>query len=133
MDDATRKTLIEQYRLLAEHTAPECAGKNQGCKVPHMCCSPEYCELSQQIAQEMWGVDVSGLRTNHDRLPFMGEKGCVLEPHLRPICSRHACCINGLGAKIRGESAGQWTNRYYEILDVIEAIEAQQHQSGEHT
>lgn len=79
--------------------------------------------MSQQIAREFFDVDVSGQRTNHPRLPFMGEKGCVLEPHLRPLCARHACCINGLGAKIRGENAEEWTRRYYEILEEIETIE----------
>jgi len=81
--------------------------------------------MAQQIAQEVWNTDVSDQRTGHERLPFMGESGCVLEPHLRPLCSRHACCINGIGAKTRGKDAGLWTYKYYEILEKIEELEAQ--------
>jgi hypothetical protein len=81
--------------------------------------------MAQEIAKDLWDTDVSGQRTNHERLPFMGKSGCVLEPHLRPMCSRHACCISGIGAKIRGKDAGFWTYKYYEILDKIEALEDQ--------
>ena len=30
-------------------------------------------------------------RTDHPRLPFLGENGCVVPPHLRPICTVHVC------------------------------------------
>jgi len=120
-----QKPLRQLYKELAAHTAPECAGKNQGCKVPHRCCSPEACDMAQGIAKDLWDTDVSHLRDHHNHLPFMGENGCVLEPHLRPLCSRHVCCIKGIGAKTRGEDAGLWTYKYYEILEKIEALEAQ--------
>lgn len=125
MNEASKETLRQLYKELADHTAPECAGENEGCKLPHSCCSPEYCEMSQHIAQKLWDTDVSGQRTDHERLPFMGPSGCVLEPHLRPWCSRHACCINGLGAKIRGENADEWTDRYNQLVEQIDELEMQ--------
>lgn len=67
-----------------------------------------------------------GLELEHDphrRLPLLGEHGCTAEPHLRPVCALHACCIAGMGYKTRGEHADQWTKRYFELREQIEEIE----------
>ena len=112
--------LKQLYHEMHEHTRDECAGKNEGCRAPRSCCDAMYCMMAEMSAKELWDEDLSAKRTGHESLPFMGPDGCVLEPHLRPACALHACCINGIGAKIRGEGAGEWTRRYFEIREQIE-------------
>jgi hypothetical protein len=102
---------IRLFREMSELTAPECAGV---CKIPHSCCSPEYCDMVEDMAVES-GVALT--RTDHPRLKFMGPHGCIVEPHLRPLCTLHTCDINGLGFK-RGDAA--WTKRYFKLREAIE-------------
>ena len=113
--------LIVLYQALHELTMPEC----RACRVPLSCCAPEYCEFAQEVASERWDVDLVPLRTNHPILPFMSEKdgcGCVISPHLRPLCTFHTCDVNSLGGK-RGDLA--WTDRYFKIRNEIEDLEYQ--------
>lgn len=110
-----RQALIGLYRALADHTAVECA---TGCKVPFNCCHPAYCQMAIGWAQAKWGVALEP--TGHPRLPLLGPQGCIAQPHLRPMCSVHACCMAELGEK---PGHPQWTARYKELLAAIEAIE----------
>ena len=103
------------YEQMYEHTKGECAN----CKVPHSCCSPEYCMMAEMQAQED-GVSLDEYRTNHDTLTFMGEGGCTLPPHFRPVCTVHTCEINGLGVKI--DDPG-WTDKYFELREQIDLKE----------
>ena len=107
--------LIEAYAQMAAHTRPECAST---CVLPHSCCAPEYCESARLWALSEWGVELQ--ETGHPRLPYMGESGCVVPPHLRPICTVHTCEVNSLGFK-RGDRA--WTTRYFELRDRIDDLE----------
>ena len=52
---------------------------------------------------------------------FLAPTGCIVAPHLRPICTVHACCINSIGYK-RGDM--EWTNRYFELRARIDELEA---------
>ena len=36
-------------------------------------------------------------RTSHPTLPCMGESGCTMPPHFRPLCTLHLCSISSLG------------------------------------
>lgn len=103
--------IIQLYREMSELTAPECA---RVCKIPHSCCSPEYCDMAEEIAAEA-GVTLT--RTDHPTLKFMGPKGCIVEPHLRPLCTLHTCDVNNLGFKRNDEA---WTKRYFEIREALE-------------
>lgn len=76
--------LVQLYKKMADLTRPKCGQ----CNVPYQCCDPMYCEEAARYAAEN-GVMLN--RTNHPRLPFMGENGCVVEPHLRPMCTAHVC------------------------------------------
>lgn len=105
------------YQEVADHTHPECA--HTFC-VPLSCCNPMYCEGAQRFALEEWGVDLELLRMNHPILPFMGSQGCVISPHLRPLCSLHTCQVNSLGFK---PGDVPWTKRYFQIRDQIEELE----------
>lgn len=98
----------EIARDVADLTALECATV---CKIPHACCSQEYCNAARRFAMQR-GVEYE--ETGHATLPFMGPDGCVVAPHLRPLCTLHTCEINAFGFK-RGDP--QWTDRYFDLRD----------------
>ena len=79
-----KEELKKLYKEIAELTKPKCGQ----CRIPHYCCQPEHCEATARYAAEM-GVMLN--RTDHPKLPFLGPEGCVVEPHLRPICAVHVC------------------------------------------
>lgn len=118
--------LISLYQQLYEHTRPECA---LSCRVPLSCCSPEYCDLAALIAKEQWNVDLSALQQQDSGLKFMGAKGCVVPPHLRPHCTMHTCDINGFGFKMRPAPDENWTQRYFDLRSQIEELEWQRDES----
>lgn len=111
--------LVELFREMAGHTLPECT---HTCRAPLSCCSPEYCGMAQEVAQEEWGVDITHLKTNHPTLPFMGEQGCVVPPHFRPLCTLHTCQISGIGFKPGDEP---WNKKYWKIRNEIDRLENQ--------
>lgn len=107
-------TREEAYQAMYEHTKDECAH----CRVPHSCCSPEYCEMAEDIARRQ-GVELA--RTGHPTLLFMSLTGCTVPPHLRPLCTLHTCAVNSLGFK-PGDPV--WTTRYFKLRNLIEQREA---------
>lgn len=111
--------LKQLFQAMYELTEPEC---RSSCRVPRSCCDPAYCAEAELYAQEVWGVDLKPLRTIHPRLPFMGESGCVVAPHLRPSCTLHTCDINGIGCKVHPQLDMEWTNHYYALRAEIEDI-----------
>lgn len=111
-----REELVSLYKEMYELTVTECAS----CRVPHSCCSPEYCDMAADIAHEQWDVDLEPLRTGHPMLPFMGKSGCVVAPHLRPLCTLHTCDMNGLGYK---RDNPEWTARYDALRNRIMVLE----------
>ncbi len=116
MPDELRQRLIALYAELAAHTEPECAAN---CPKPLSCCAERYCLIAIDHAAERWGVRLEP--SWHPALPMMGPTGCLVEPHLRPICTAHTCDVCEHGEK-RGDPA--WTDRYYALLDEIAALEA---------
>jgi hypothetical protein len=74
---------------------------------------------------ERWNIDLSNLQTEHPSLPFMGTNGCVVPPHLRPVCTIHTCDIGSIGSKRDDDSESTWTNRYFELRDAINDIETE--------
>lgn len=79
----------ELVKQLSKEMAAITLAKCKQCRCPLSCCSPEYCELSIEYAKDEWGVEL--VVTGHPDLPLMGSAGCVVEPHLRPICTVHVC------------------------------------------
>jgi len=57
--------------------------------------------------------------TNHPTLMYMGPNGCIVEPHLRSLCTFHTCAINNLGFKPGDEF---WTAKYFELRTQIEEL-----------
>src|SRR5207247_10976422 len=89
----TVDSLSALYRELAAFTKPICdAGCEQFAGNQYRCCERKYCELARTFAREKCGVTL--IDTGHPSLPFMGKASCVVEPHLRPICTLHACPIS---------------------------------------
>lgn len=92
---------IEMYEM----TNAEC----KKCKVPFSCCSSEYCEQADDYSQEQ-GVILQ--KTDHPTLPFMGPKGCIVPPHLRPTCTIYTCDMASLGFH---KTDPDWTDSYWEL------------------
>lgn len=111
-----RAQLVALYAQLAAHTEPECSGR---CARPRSCCEERYCSIAIEFARSHWQVELQ--TTWHPVLPLMGDDGCTVAPHLRPICAAHTCEICTHGVK-RGDAV--WTQRYYEITQAIADIEA---------
>lgn len=114
-EDQVSEDVVSLYRRMFDLTAPEC---RDTCKIPHSCCSSEYCGYARQWAKERWGVDP--IPTNHSVLPYMGSNGCILEPHLRPMCTLHTCAINAFGFKPNDVT---WTDEYFGLRELIEMAE----------
>ena len=61
--------------------------------------------------------DVVLTPTDHPRLKFMSPTGCVVPPHLRPLCTLHTCDVNGRGFKPNDPA---WTARYFALREQLE-------------
>lgn len=105
--------LVVLFQKMAELTLPQCQHK---CNLPLSCCSAEYCEEAKRYAKEDWGIDLQF--TEHPELPFMGEKGCIVPPHLRPLCTLHVCKINAVGTT--GDA--KWDKEYYSLREKIDNL-----------
>jgi hypothetical protein len=81
------------YQRIAGMTASACRNSTGECgkftDSQYRCCERQYCEMARKFAKEKYGVDLR--ETDNPDLPFMGETGCVVPPHLRPVCSLHVC------------------------------------------
>lgn len=114
------KRLVKLYAEMSKLTSPECACT---CRVPHSCCSPEYCDLAIEWAKKRWRVELprsNGKSARGETLPLMGPNGCIAEPHFRPICTIHTCQVNGLGFK---PGDPKWTAKYFRLREKIESLE----------
>lgn len=81
-----RIRLEQFYGHIATHTSKVCGAP---CGRPGFCCKPEFCEATARYAREAFDVQLP--RTKHPELPFMGQHGCTVPPHLRPTCSIYVC------------------------------------------
>jgi hypothetical protein len=115
MADSTPVKLVRLYKDMYELTKNECA---HTCRAPHSCCDSMYCEMTSEWTKEKTGAEWP--KTNHPALPYMGPTGCVVPPHLRPICTVHTCEINGVGVK-KGDP--KWTEAYFKLRGEIEEEE----------
>lgn len=70
--------------------------------------------MAEQIATSQ-GVTLTP--TEHPTLKFMGPTGCVVEPHLRPLCTLHTCAINGAGFKAGDD---EWNRKYFALREELE-------------
>lgn len=71
--------------------------------------------------------------TGHPTLTYMGENGCVVAPHLRPLCTVHVCSMNAMGILYTKTGEGMFdrvvdakaTKKYFELRKDIEHMEDQ--------
>ncbi len=115
MKDKNKKTIISLYDEMYQMTKLECSST---CRIPHSCCSIEYCLIAISHAKERYGVDLE--TTVHPTLPLMGKDDCIAAPHFRPLCTLHTCEINSLGYKT---GSLEWTEKYFNLRDNIEELE----------
>jgi hypothetical protein len=81
-----------------------------------------YCEAAKRFALDEYGIELKFFDPDTS-IPFLSPSGCIVPPHLRPVCSIHACCINSIGAKTKGKGSVEWTKRYFELRYAIEDLE----------
>jgi hypothetical protein len=105
------------YQQMAELTLPICANK---CKNRFTCCNIVHCEAAEKYAKERYGITLN--RTGNQDLPFMGQHGCVVPPHLRPRCTMHTCMVAQLGFQPYDSA---WNDKYLRLRTKIETLEKQ--------
>lgn len=114
-----RGILTVLMKEMADLTLPEC---RDVCRKPLSCCDEMYCEIAKHYARRNYGVDIEP--TNHPILPFMSENGCVVEPHMRPMCAVHVCSIQSLGQKPADvEFNEQYFTLRYRLDDLLYELE----------
>jgi hypothetical protein len=111
----TDEQLIALYQEMADLTRPICARCTPP-RPPFQCCSALYCWTAQAHARARWNVQLT--RTGNETLPYMGEGGCIVAPHLRSLCTI-AVCKDELALQPEGVQERYWTLRA-----AIEAAEA---------
>lgn len=84
-----RQRTVNALRAVAALTNAKCGTcKAEGHKKTR-CCDKVFCDV---VAA---GLERAGMPaiapTGHPTIPFMGEKGCVVPPELRPGCSGYVC------------------------------------------
>lgn len=85
-----REKLIAQFAEMAQFTLKHCGGCWMPKSRPYRCCEKEWCNAAAKWAREKWGVTL--VPTDHrSGIPFMSDSGCIVPPHLRPICTVHLC------------------------------------------
>jgi len=105
---------IKLWRQMAEHTFSKC---KKMCKTGlGSCCSREYCDMARETARSH-GEDLK--ETGNERLPFLGEDGCVVPFHFRQLCTLHQCLIENLGFDPNDRA---WTKRYFELRKQLEEL-----------
>ena len=81
------------YQKIADLTTPSCQNGTAECAKfrdqKYRCCERQYCEQTRKFAKEKYNIDLQ--ESGNTELPFMGEKGCTVAPHLRPACALHLC------------------------------------------
>lgn len=113
---------LQRLQLIAMYTEMVALTKCGGCARPSGCCDAMYCTAAKVHARKNWGVEL--VEVSKGKALFLGENGCVVPPHLRPICSLHHCDIAGLG--FFPDDSGR-TSRYFEVREQIEELEFQLH------
>jgi len=105
----TDSKLRALYQRMYEITASKC-------KKCGSCCDPTQCADTKKFA-ETTGKEIPPLPESGS---YLGEDGCILAPHQRPICTVHHCAINGLGF-FRGDR--DTTEAYFEVRFQIDDLE----------
>lgn len=125
---------IDLYQEMAQLTLPKCVECPN--LLPHRCCDKLYCDFAAHLAN-LNGVELPP-PTGHPTLTYMGENGCVVPPHLRPICTVHVCSMNSMGFLYNKTGEGMFdrvidiegTEKYFELRGQLEEIGEQNYKSS---
>lgn len=117
---------VDLFKQMSDLTRPKCVECPN--LLPHRCCDKMYCDLVTISAAEA-GIKLPKT-TGHPTLPYMGENGCVVPPHLRPACTLHVCSMNGMGLLYNKTGPGPFdrevdvegTEKYFAIRDQIDQM-----------
>ena len=103
---------------MSDMTSPVCENECvQYRDKKYRCCEIKYCRLAAKFAKEKYDIDLQP--TGNTELLFMGEHGCVVPPHLRPICTLHVCPIS-YSDKSCINNSEQRTQEYFYLRKEIE-------------
>lgn len=82
MKDSTKNA----FKKLSELTLSKC----QTCVSPdkYRCCDKLFCDA---VEKNLIKQNIKIEKPNVENIPYMGEKGCVVPPELRPLCTGFAC------------------------------------------
>lgn len=105
--------LVDTFQKLADFTAPKCVS----CRSPFVCCTAQQCADTKAFAKDTFGIE---LVETGGILPFLGPSGCIVAPHLRPICSVHVCESH--------LDDSEWSEQYFELREeageaLLDAVE----------
>ena len=114
-NDGKQMEMIQLYQKMYELTVKKC---KQCAKGAGSCCHSMACDIVEKFAKVEYGITL--LRTGHPKLKFMGSNGCIVAPHLRPICTVHTCKIVNYGCDFEDKP---WTADYYELKGLIAQLE----------
>jgi len=78
-----KESTVNAIRKIAELTGPKCASCPGGDQ--YRCCDKMFCSTVKIPS----GIHFD--KPNVNGIPYMGEKGCVLPPEYRPMCSTFVC------------------------------------------
>jgi hypothetical protein len=81
--ESTKNTLCKVAKL-TEPYCKQCSSPNQ-----YRCCDRFFCSLAT-ITMKNLGVEPPK-ETGNAIAPYMGDRGCVVSPEYRPICSGFVC------------------------------------------
>lgn len=106
------------YQKMSSITSPVCETEClQYRDKKYRCCEIKYCLLAAKFAKEKYGIELQP--TGNKELLFMGERGCTVPPHLRPVCTIHVCPISYSDISCIGGSESR-TTQYFDLRKEIE-------------
>lgn len=119
-----KQELVQLYKEMYDMTSGICSAREDECQKykdnPYRCCETRYCEQARQLARAEGIVLLdTGVVPG---LPFMGKSGCIVPPHLRPICTLHVCTISFAERSHVGD-APDGLRKYQELRRRIEQEE----------
>lgn len=110
--------LIQLYADMAELTIGACE-RCRASNWENTCCSEDYCQLAIDTAKSVWGEDISHMLLDNGMF-LDPQKGCLISPHFRPLCTIHHCEIESMGFF---KDNLKLTEDYFKLRDQIDEQE----------
>lgn len=82
-----KESVQNAFKKLSDLTRQACDGCDHEGKW-HRCCGTIFCE---QVKKDLDATGIEIERPGPVGLPYMGPNGCVVPPHLRPVCTGYVC------------------------------------------